>query len=182
MESSRTFLCREHGGDRAEGPLPSVVERPHFHVKRRERWDGVVAEVVPIHAGGGDHRPGPRDRARGSEGDDVPEALSVLQLLGNGLGAKHTTIVILKRIQTEKQTGPSLRCPCTRSSGIRHRHPETLSNHLPPYLLLLRGHVIVAKVQNSSEQVLSCTRWLSPEERWLAIMWAIKLLRSILHN
>lgn len=109
-----TFLCRIHGGDRAEGPLPSVVVRAHFHIKRREGRDGVVAEDVARHAGRGDDGSRPRDRAHWPEGDDVAEALSVLQFLWHRLGAKHKTIVILKRIQTKAQTGPSLHCTSTR--------------------------------------------------------------------
>lgn len=42
----------------------------------------------------------PRELSKRPQGDDVPEAVAVLQLLGHGLGGKHKTIVILKRIHT----------------------------------------------------------------------------------
>lgn len=115
-----TFLRWVHGANRAEGPLPSVIVRPHFHVKRWEGWDGVVAEDVACHARCGDNCSRPCDHAHRPEDDDVAKALSVLQFLRNRLGAKHKTIVILKRIQTKKQTGLSLRCTLTRASVIRH--------------------------------------------------------------
>lgn len=157
-----TFLCWVHCGNWAEGPLPSIVVRPHFHVKRWEWWDGIIAEDVACHTRCGNNRSRPRDCAHRPEGDDVAEALSVLQFLGNRLGAKHKTIVILKRIQTKKQTGPSLRCTSTRASTIRHFPSffvvftlNTLQSPFLPYLFLLHGYVIVAKVQNSSERVLS---------------------------
>jgi len=111
-----TFFCWVHNGDRAERPLPSVVIGSYFDVKRREGWEGVVSEDVTRHAGRGDNRSSPRDRAHRPEGDDVAKVLSILQVLRHRLGAKHKTIVILKRIQTEKQTGPSLQCILTGAS------------------------------------------------------------------
>lgn len=105
----RTFLCRVHGGNRAERPLPSIIVSPHFHFKRREGWDGVVPEGVAGRSGRGDGRSRPRDHPQRPECDDVAEALAVLQFLRNRLGAKHKTTVILKCIQTKKQTRPSLR-------------------------------------------------------------------------
>lgn len=147
-----TFLCRVHDGDRAEGPLASVVVCPHFDVKRREGWDGVISEDV-TRRGCGDNRSRPRDRAHRPEGDDVAEALSVLQFLGHRLGAKHKTIVILKRIQTKKQTGPSLHCASTK--GYREQTqplsqlppPRSLHKCLLPYLFF--SYVIVAKEHSS---------------------------------
>lgn len=173
MQSERTFLCWIHGGNRAEGPLPSVVVCPHFYVERREGWDGVIAEDVTCHARCGDNRSCPRDRAHRPEGDDVAKALSVLQFLGNRLGAKHKTIVILKRIQTKKQTGPSRAVPRQGRLWLDTAPffaVTTQNSDLKPYLFLLHGYVIVAKVQSSSEVVLSVpafggrngTRRLSP--------------------
>lgn len=103
----RTFLCRVHGGNRAERPLPSIIVSPHFHFERREGWDGVVPEGVAGRSGRGDRRSRPRDHPQRPECDDVAEALAVLQFLRNRLGAKHKTTVILKCIQTKKQTRPS---------------------------------------------------------------------------
>lgn len=111
-----TFLCWEHGGNRAERPLPSVIISPHFHFERREGWDGVVTEDVTGHPGCGDSHSCPCDHTQRPESDDVAKALTVLQFLRNRLGAKHKTTVILKCIQTKKQTRPSL---CSSHSGSK---------------------------------------------------------------
>lgn len=105
-----TFLCWVHGGNRAERPLPSIIISPHFHFERQEGWDGVVTEDITGHSGCGDSRSRPCDHTQRSECDDVAKALTILQFLRNRLGAKHKTTVILKCIQTKKQTSPSLCC------------------------------------------------------------------------
>ena len=73
-------------------------------MERRERRNGVVSENVAGQPGGRYDSACPGYRAQGTEGDDVPKALAVLQFLGHGLGAKHKTIVILKHIETKTQT------------------------------------------------------------------------------
>lgn len=119
-----TFLCWVHGGNRAERPLPSIIISPHFHFKRREGWDGVVTEDVSGQSGCGDSCSRPCDHTQRSECDDVAKALTVLQFLRNRLGAKHKTTVILKCIQTKKQTRPSLR----RSFASAAPSPSSISS------------------------------------------------------
>lgn len=106
-KSISTFFCREHGCYGAERAFPSVVERSHFDIEGRERRDGVIAENVTGEAGRRHHGARPRDRAHRTEGDDVTEALSVLQLLWNRLRVEHKTIVILKHIEANIPTDPT---------------------------------------------------------------------------
>lgn len=131
----RTFLGRVDGGHGAEGPLAAVVVGPHLHLEGGEGRDGVVAEGVARDAGRGDGGPRPGDAAQRAEGDDVAEALAVLQLLGHRLRAKHKTAVILKRIQTKTQAGQSRGgvgvCVCVVLVLLRkpsHSHPARLLN------------------------------------------------------
>lgn len=114
-----TFLCWVHRGNRAERPLPSIIISPHFHFERREGWDGVVTEDVTGHSGCGDSCSRPCDHTQRSECDDVAKALTILQFLRNRLGAKHKTTVILKCIQTKKQTRPSLCCSLAWAASSR---------------------------------------------------------------
>ena len=68
-------------------------------MKRREGRNAVVAIDVAGRAWdrGGHVRPG--EVSEGAEGDDVTEALAVLQFFRDRLRVKHKTIVILKHIQ-----------------------------------------------------------------------------------
>lgn len=82
-----TFLCRVDDGHGAEGPFPLVVVHPHFHFVGGEGRQGLVAEDVSGGVRGGHDGLHPADGAEGAEGHHVPEATSVLQLLGHGLWA-----------------------------------------------------------------------------------------------
>lgn len=82
-----TFLCRVDDCHGAERPFPLVVVHPHFNFVGGEGRQGLVAEDVSGGIRGGHDGLHPADGAEGAESHHVPEAASVLQLLGHCLWA-----------------------------------------------------------------------------------------------
>lgn len=85
-----TFLCRVDDRHGAEGPFPLVVVHPDFNFVGWEGRQGLVAEDVSGGVRGGHDGLHPADGAEGAESHHVPEAASVLQLLGHCLWAGRT--------------------------------------------------------------------------------------------
>ena len=143
-----TLLGGEDGSDGTEGALAFGVVGAHFHAERAERGDAVVAADVARHAGCGGDGVGPGHLTQGPEGDDVAEAVTVLQFLRHRLRGKHTTIVILKHIWH------SLRVQPTITHSLRVHTSSICSKYGPAYELTL-----LCKYSDIKTSAVSLTRY-----------------------